>query len=124
VEKSKELKHFGIPGMHWGIRRYQEPDGSYTDSGKKRYISDAKAGAKEKSSKRWDVAKARHDMLNSPEGKVRIKKGLAIVGGILATVGALTALNYGLKKSTDGIGLKETGELAVAALRIQMGGKL
>lgn len=32
-----ELEHFGIKGMKWGIRRYQNPDGTLTDAGKKRY---------------------------------------------------------------------------------------
>lgn len=35
--KIKELYHSGIKGMKWGIRRYQNPDGSLTDEGKKRY---------------------------------------------------------------------------------------
>ena len=34
------LEHFGILGMHWGIRRYQNKDGSLTAAGKKRYDSD------------------------------------------------------------------------------------
>lgn len=32
-----ELYHHGIKGMHWGIRRYQNPDGSLTTAGKIRY---------------------------------------------------------------------------------------
>lgn len=32
-----ELRHYGIPGMKWGIRRYQNEDGSLTSRGKKRY---------------------------------------------------------------------------------------
>lgn len=32
-----ELYHWGIFGMHWGIRRYQNEDGSLTEEGKKRY---------------------------------------------------------------------------------------
>ena len=31
-----ELNHFGILGMKWGIRRYQNKDGSLTELGKKR----------------------------------------------------------------------------------------
>lgn len=31
-----ELYHHGIKGMRWGIRRYQNPDGSLTPAGQKR----------------------------------------------------------------------------------------
>lgn len=31
-----ELKHYGILGMKWGIRRYQNKDGSLTPAGKKK----------------------------------------------------------------------------------------
>lgn len=31
------LMHHGVMGMKWGVRRYQNQDGSYTDAGRKRY---------------------------------------------------------------------------------------
>lgn len=37
ADNNDELQHFGILGMKWGIRRYQNKDGSLTNAGKKRY---------------------------------------------------------------------------------------
>lgn len=31
------ISHHGILGMKWGVRRYQNEDGSYTEAGAKRY---------------------------------------------------------------------------------------
>lgn len=35
-----ELKHFGKLGMKWGVRRYQNKDGTLTDAGQRRYARD------------------------------------------------------------------------------------
>lgn len=37
-----ELYHWGIKDMKWGVRRYQNKDGTLTEAGKKRYARDAK----------------------------------------------------------------------------------
>ena len=34
---NNQLKHWGVMGMKWGRRRYQNPDGSLTPEGKRRY---------------------------------------------------------------------------------------
>lgn len=34
-----DLEHHGIKGQKWGVRRYQNPDGSLTPAGEKRYGS-------------------------------------------------------------------------------------
>lgn len=35
-----ELYHHGVKGMKWGVRRYQNKDGSLTNAGKKRYLKE------------------------------------------------------------------------------------
>ena len=37
-----ELTHHGVKGMKWGVRRYQNPDGSLTPAGQKRYYGMSK----------------------------------------------------------------------------------
>lgn len=62
----RELKHHGIKGMKWGERRYQNPDGSLTPEGKKRYAQqqkDGRAALKEKqAARKLTVQKAKAQM--------------------------------------------------------------
>ena len=41
-DKMNDLCHHGVKGQKWGVRRYQNADGSLTPAGKKRAIKDSK----------------------------------------------------------------------------------
>lgn len=43
-----ELCHAGVKGMKWGVRRYQNADGSLTEAGKRRYARDQRENAGKK----------------------------------------------------------------------------
>lgn len=64
-----ELKHFGIKGQKWGVRRYQNEDGTLTSAGKNRYLNDdgsvTRAGRKEEKRIRKVVRKKWTNAFNS-----------------------------------------------------------
>ena len=50
------LQHWGIKGMKWGVRRYQNKDGSLTPAGKKRYDRDKADNLSKKKENRVDTS--------------------------------------------------------------------
>lgn len=38
-----ELKHYGTLGQKWGVRKWQNPDGTFNEAGKERYFGKSKA---------------------------------------------------------------------------------
>lgn len=46
IRKNNELYHHGIKGQKWGVRRYQNEDGSFTAKGKKRLNKNEKNALK------------------------------------------------------------------------------
>ena len=83
---NNELYHYGVKGMHWGVRRYQPYPKGYSGSGK--YVG-----------KRGRIKGVSNSEAESKrERRKRILLGSAAIAGGAAAIG-LTA--YGIKKRTD-----------------------
>lgn len=72
-----ELTHWGIKGMRWGIRRYQNRDGTLTTAGKKRYAKEMeKLKQEERVAKNQQRTKAKLDKLDEKRREIEaIKSG-------------------------------------------------
>lgn len=64
------IYHHGVKGQKWGVRRYQNEDGSLTPAGKKRYSEDLDSEVKE--SRKQDVKNRR--TLSDSELEAKIKR--------------------------------------------------
>ena len=106
--QTNELYHFGIKGMKWGVRRFQNKDGTRTSAGKSRrkeYSSDytesrTKKNIRSMSNEELKKRINRYQLENqyrSLEPSV-YNKGMTMAKKIIATVGVVGGL-YAIKSN-------------------------
>lgn len=85
---SNELQHHGIKGQKWGVRRFQNTDGSLTAEGKKRYSVNDYQQAIDKTKTAGKIVNEAKTLnntvkkLNDPAAERRIRKSAAEMSDI------------------------------------------
>lgn len=99
------LYHHGILGQKWGIRRFQNADGSRTSVGKKRYNK----SSDKPNSLQWHMKHLERENLEDSDQTIALKRQLRRVKRGKFAVGAATAT------STTALGYAAVGSVLFAA---------
>lgn len=77
ISENDYLMHYGVKGMKWGVRRYQNYDGSYTRNGLKRYKeAESQYESARSDLKNAKASRASKNEINSKKRAVKQKKTL------------------------------------------------
>ena len=104
----KELYHFGIKGMRWGVRRFQNSDGSLTSAGKERYNGGDYGSGKQssgKKKKKIDVSKAFEPSIKGGKDKPNISPAEKVgreAGNIASNASKILESGSAIKKASKG----------------------
>ena len=105
-----ELYHHGVKGQKWGVRRYQNSDGSLTPLGKKRYAKEEKRGGSlnPEDWNKQDVKRAKNIVTGLNIARYGVGAASAIYSGAIPMVASAIL--------SGPVGAAVVGGTAVAAL--------
>lgn len=102
-ERYMVLAHHGIKGMKWGIRRFQNEDGTLTAEGQKRYNQDGtKKSRQQRLEEQYRAAGKTQDQARAlAQSKIRGERVAIALGAIAVTAAVAGAVHYRNKYVLD-----------------------
>ena len=93
IPYSSELYHHGIKGQKWGVRRFQEENGTLTSAGRERYLQSS-------SNKKKSFVKSIKEKINNvdPKTKKALKTGAKVAASLLVAYGAYKLTDHQIQK--------------------------
>lgn len=107
---TQELFHHGIKGQRWGVRRFQEEDGSLTPAGEKRYNKDNDStkppGKKLKYRERLEQKYVNKGLSEeaakkAADDRIKTQKILAVTAGVTVAAASAYLITKHVKERTD-----------------------
>lgn len=99
-----ELYHHGILGQKWGVRRFQNEDGSLTEAGKRRYdVGSERRSRKSRLEQKYlEKGKTELEAKKAAKNRIIAERALAAIGGLsIASVTALVARKHFKEKAQE-----------------------
>lgn len=102
-----ELYHWGIKGQKWGVRRYQNKDGSLTPAGKQRYDTDGPSNKSKHRQKLEEKYRQRgmtqQEAETAASARIKTEKIIAVTGAMTVAAASAYFVNKQVKDRVDGI---------------------
>lgn len=99
-----ELYHWGVKGMKWGVRRYQNKDGSLTAAGQKRYDRDIRENNAKKKDNRINI--------DGPDAKRWVKEDMERTKKTVDTSSSLVREAKSIERETRPAPVKKKMDLS------------
>lgn len=107
---SHELYHYGIKGQRWGVRRFQNQDGTLTAKGKKRYSEGEASSAPTKSKHRQKLeakymarGMSKEDAEYEANRQIKTEKIIAGIAGVTVAAAATYVIAKNVRERSDHI---------------------